>query len=217
MTDVAGGAGPLDAGDRGVHRAPSASGSTSTTANTQPARGRAAGLEPDRGAGVASCKVSVDARSIAGHGLPDRRGLLHQRPRPRPLREPRAPAAARRRERRLRSAQDRGGDARRRRRDQPARRVRPGGGRRRDLVRRPRVAPAPQRPALRDADGNRRRAPPREPPQGPLPPEREPRAAHAADGDRRMDGPLRGGRRSTSRRCGAGSARSGSRRGSCSP
>ena len=44
-----------------------------------------------------------------------------------------------------------------------------------------------------DADGDGGRAPPCEPPQGPLPPEREPRAAHAPDGDRRLDGPLRGG------------------------
>ena len=46
------------------------------------------------------------------------------------------------------------------------------------------------------SDRHGRGAAAREPPEGPLPPERQPRAAHAADVDRRVDGPSRrGGRR----------------------
>ena len=153
-----------------------------------------------------------------GHGVPDRRGLLRQRPRPGPVQQPRAPEAGGRGERRLRAAQDRGGDARRRRRDQPAGRVRPGGDRRGDVLRGPLVAPAAQRAALHDARPHGRRAAPRGPAQGPLPAERQPRAAHAADRDRGLDRPLRGGGRARREdACAADCARSGSRRGCCSP
>ena len=54
------------------------------------------------------------------------------------------------------------------------------------------VAPDPQRAPLLPADGDGRGAAAREPPEGLLPPERQPRAAHAADVDRRLDGPARG-------------------------
>ena len=183
----------------------------------EPARGRAAGMEPDRGRRREAQDLGGRALD-RGHGLPDRRGLLHQRPRPGPVQQPRDPEAGRRRERRVRPAQDGGGDARRRRRDQPARRVRPGGDRRDDLLRGPLLAPAAQRAALHDPRADGGRAAPRQPAQGPLPAEREPRAAHAADGDRGMDRPLRG--RGDARREDAApraSGRSGSRRGSCSP
>ena len=73
-------------------------------------------------------------------------------------------------------------------------RLRPGGSRRGHLVRRPRLAPSAQCAALRHADRHRRRAAAREPPEGPLSAERQPRAAHASDRHRRLDGPLRGGR-----------------------
>ncbi len=54
----------------------------------EPARGAAAGLERHRGDGGAAAGVARRAID-RGDGLPHRRAVLQQRPRPRPLREPR--------------------------------------------------------------------------------------------------------------------------------
>ena len=176
-------------GDRGVH-ARRAGLVLPPRSQHEPARRRLAGMEHLAGAGRPAGhfgRQSLDRE----HGVQERRDLREQRPRSRSVRQPKTARAPRGGQHDPVSPQDGREDARRRRGDQPSRRVRPRRGRRAHLVRGRRLAAHPQRPPVRDAQRHRGGAAPREPSEGSLPPERQPRAAHAAHRHRRLDRPAR--------------------------